>query len=383
MYYNNCFHLGDHDGPVERNGATVTCSEFSKTFREIDGVCNDLGKPTMGSVDGFVGRNTDPIVHDGTAYDLMDPNPREVSLSLFTKGPEGEIKAGFLNTMASAWINFFVHDLVDHGMPANGPGNIYVPIIKNHPEGMHNMVFKHLHPAQESPSHCKNVGVVDLQVIDLIRDRERHVPRYNAFRQAIHLPRLSKWSDITSNTDIQKRLEDVYDGDIDKVDLLTGTLAEDKFPGFGFSPTIFHLFVLMASRRIQSDRFYTKDFTPEVYTPEGLEWVSTRGFQDIMAEYIGKNPINPDGTDSKDFWSTANPFYLHGSVPGRPASHCLDGVANFGEFGIDCGGACPRCGIFTFFGVIIKMALKFSIVLAPILVVLLLGRSSKGKAKTA
>ena len=30
----------------------------------------------------------------------------------------------------------------------------------------------------------------------------------------------------------------------------------------------------MASRRLKSDRFFTNDFTPEVYTPEGIDWIA-------------------------------------------------------------------------------------------------------------
>lgn len=30
------------------------------------------------------------------------------------------------------------------------------------------------------------------------------------------------------------------------------------------SETSFHIFIVMASRRLESDRFFTKDFTPEV-----------------------------------------------------------------------------------------------------------------------
>jgi hypothetical protein len=29
----------------------------------------------------------------------------------------------------------------------------------------------------------------------------------------------------------------------------------------------------MAPRRLKSDRFFTTDYTPEMYTPAGLEWI--------------------------------------------------------------------------------------------------------------
>ena len=49
--------------------------------------------------------------------------------------------------------------------------------------------------------------------------------------------------------------------------------AEPKPKGFGFSDTAFRVFILMASRRIESDRFFTTDYRPEVYTQAGFDWV--------------------------------------------------------------------------------------------------------------
>ena len=37
--------------------------------------------------------------------------------------------------------------------------------------------------------------------------------------------------------------------------------------GFAFSDTAFRVFVLMAPGRLKSDRFFTYDYRPEVYTP--------------------------------------------------------------------------------------------------------------------
>jgi len=36
-------------------------------------------------------------------------------------------------------------------------------------------------------------------------------------------------------------------------------LGEQLLPGFGFSDTAFRIFILMASRRLKSDRFFTND----------------------------------------------------------------------------------------------------------------------------
>ena len=57
-----------------------------------------------------------------------------------------------------------------------------------------------------------------------------------------------------------------------QLDLLVGTLAEGHRPtGFGFGETMFQIFILNATRRLQADRFYTDCYNEDVYTPEGLQ----------------------------------------------------------------------------------------------------------------
>ena len=55
---------------------------------------------------------------------------------------------------------------------------------------------------------------------------------------------------------------------------MVGMYAETPPRGFGFSDTAFRIFVLMATRRLKSDRFFTTDYTPEVYTPAGMQWLN-------------------------------------------------------------------------------------------------------------
>src|SRR5262249_61181758 len=80
------------------------------------------------------------------------------------------------------------------------------------------------------------------------------------------------FAELTSNPDWQRDLAAVYKS-VEQVDLLVGMHSEEKPPGFGFSDTAFRIFILMASRRLKSDRFFTVDFRPEVYTPAGFAWV--------------------------------------------------------------------------------------------------------------
>ena len=56
-------------------------------------------------------------------------------------------------------------------------------------------------------------------------------------------------------------------------------------PGFGLSDTAFRVFILMASRRLKSDRFFTTDFTPEVYTQTGIDWVNKTKMKDVILRH--------------------------------------------------------------------------------------------------
>jgi hypothetical protein len=126
--------------------------------------------------------------------------------------------------------------------------------------------------------------IVDLSVVDIMRDRRRGVPRYNDFRAALHKPRLRRWEDLSSDPETVRRMRALY-GSIDMVDTMVGLHAEEPPAGFGFSDTAFRIFILMASRRLQSDRFLTVDYRPEIYSPLGLDWIENNGMTSIILRH--------------------------------------------------------------------------------------------------
>lgn len=127
--------------------------------------------------------------------------------------------------------------------------------------------------------------MLDLATIDVLRDRERGVPRYNDFRELIHRGRVSSFEQITSNKEWAAQLREVY-GHVDKVDLMVGMFAEDLPEGFGFSDTAFRVFILMASRRIKSDRFFTTDFNENIYTRVGLDWINNNDMRSLILRHF-------------------------------------------------------------------------------------------------
>ena len=127
--------------------------------------------------------------------------------------------------------------------------------------------------------------LIDLATIDILRDRERGVPRYNRFRKLFHMPRVNSFEQMSDDPDIVRTLREVY-GHPDKVDLMVGMYAEKPPKGFGFSDTAFRVFILMASRRLKSDRFFTDDFTASVYTQPGLDWINNNNMSTVLQRHF-------------------------------------------------------------------------------------------------
>lgn len=140
------------------------------------------------------------------------------------------------------------------------------------------------------PQHLRNLkrfdgSIVDLATIDVLRDRERGVPSYTELRRHLHLPVPKTFEELTDNAEWAQELRDVY-AHVDLVDPLPGMLAEPLPSGMAFSDTAFRLFILMASRRLNSDRFFTSDFTPEVYSPLGMQWIRDNDMRTVLLRHF-------------------------------------------------------------------------------------------------
>ena len=130
-----------------------------------------------------------------------------------------------------------------------------------------------------------DIPLMDMAAVDIMRDRERGVPRYNRFRELLGKKRVTSFEEITSSPDIADKMREIYK-DVDRVDLLVGLMAEDLPEGFGFSDTAFRAFIVMASRRLKSDRFFTDDFRPEIYTELGMDWIHNNSMKSVLLRHF-------------------------------------------------------------------------------------------------
>jgi hypothetical protein len=187
--------------------------------------------------------------------------------------------------------------------------------LQNSPRFLQNLAMDRL----TSPTHK-----IDVVALDIVRDREHGVPRFNEFRRQYGLNQLTSFDDfvdsrLASGSAERKRqeqlvatLREVYgqhkcdarniittsqrnadgtqindclghaDGsivdNIEDLDTAVGYLAETTRPhGFAISETQFVVFILNASRRLFSDRFFTSSFRPEFYSTLGVSWVNNNG----------------------------------------------------------------------------------------------------------
>jgi hypothetical protein len=125
----------------------------------------------------------------------------------------------------------------------------------------------------------------DLAATDILRSRELGVPRYNEFRKLLHLKTIESFEELTDNPAWVEDLQRVYSDDVDQLDLMIGLYAENPPRGFAFSDTAFRIFVLMASRRINSDRFLTNDYNERIYTKAGIEWVNYTDMSTVLLRH--------------------------------------------------------------------------------------------------
>lgn len=179
------------------------------------------------------------------------------------------------------------NDLKDlfYSFGVQNPGQL---VLNNFPKFMQEL---------EIPGH----GKMDLALVDVLRDRERGVPRYNQFRRGIGLKPIKSYKDFfppnkpldSRQMAILEKFYQVYGRDangrdnVELIDLLVGTSAEEVRPAnFGFGETMFQIFILMASRRLMADRFFTEDYNAAHYTQTGLNWVDDEG---TLAKVIARH----------------------------------------------------------------------------------------------
>jgi hypothetical protein len=78
-------------------------------------------------------------------------------------------------------------------------------------------------------------GGTDLIARDIQRGRDNGLTDYNSMRAAYGLPRVTGFAQITSDVQVQQKLQQLY-GSVDNIDAFVGALAEDHVAGADVGP---------------------------------------------------------------------------------------------------------------------------------------------------
>jgi hypothetical protein len=98
-------------------------------------------------------------------------------------------------------------------------------------------------------------GGFDLPALNIQRGRDHGLADYNTTRAAYGLPRVTSFSEITSDLELQARLEELY-GSVDEIDLWVGGLAEDHVRGGSLGPLFTRIIADQFMRMRDGDRFF-------------------------------------------------------------------------------------------------------------------------------
>jgi hypothetical protein len=98
-------------------------------------------------------------------------------------------------------------------------------------------------------------GGLDLAAINIQRGRELGLGDYNTVRRAYGLPAVASFAGITADPALQAALRQTY-GDVSRVDLWVGGLAEDHAPGSSVGPTFRRILADQFERLRAGDRFW-------------------------------------------------------------------------------------------------------------------------------
>lgn len=194
--------------------------------------------------------------------------------------------------------------LMDDAMYSFGIANPGAITIGNYPDFLRKL---------ELPKDATTgvIQTLDLAAVDILRDRERGVPRYNEFRRQLHKEPVKTWEELAGvKPELAPILREVYQGELELVDTMVGMFCEIPPKGFGFSDTAFRVFILMASRRLKSDRFFTSDFREEIYTRAGLDHIRATGMKEVILRHHEALKFAFDGV--------ANPFAPWRKAPSKP-----------------------------------------------------------------
>jgi hypothetical protein len=120
-------------------------------------------------------------------------------------------------------------------------------------------------------------GGLDLVALNIQRGRDHGLADYNATRVAYGLDAVSSFAEITSDTELQAKLETLY-SDVNNIDLWVGLLAEDHLRGSSVGELTSAIIVDQFERLRDGDRFWFQ----HVYSGSELRQLQRTSLSDVI-----------------------------------------------------------------------------------------------------
>lgn len=114
--------------------------------------------------------------------------------------------------------------------------------------------------------------------------RDHKLKSFNEFRASLGLDKHS-FGSFSKDPEVEKVLRKHYDSP-DDVEMSIGLIAEDQRQvGWGLPGTMLFAILADAAGCLSHDRFYTTDFTPEVYSEWGMKYLLGRTTVDLVNDH--------------------------------------------------------------------------------------------------
>ena len=158
--------------------------------------------------------------------------------------------------------------------------------------------------------------------MNIQRGRDHGIADYNAARAAYGLPKVQSFANITSNVELQQKLQQLY-GSVDNIDLWVGGLAEDHVQGGSMGPTFTRIIEDQFARLRDGDRFwYQREFSgPELKTIGNT----------TLADVIRRNTTDTNLQDNVFFFNASISGHVFAGLPNRggrdPHNSAAQGIA--------------------------------------------------------
>src|ERR1051325_1407693 len=110
--------------------------------------------------------------------------------------------------------------------------------------------------------------------LDIVRGRDHGVPSYNDAREAFGLSRKQSFADISSDPDVQQKLQSTYTS-VDQIEALMGGLAEDHINGGNYGELISTSFYQTWTRIRDQDRFWYENKEVSGFSDDDISKIQT------------------------------------------------------------------------------------------------------------